>query len=227
MKEGFSLRSSLLFKSLFGGLENTGRLISSSPGETESGRDLVWVFSLVLFFFFFLPYYREDFSIIVSTACICIIMMFGFFFASPTMTDPWIHQQMFVGRLAQSTAPNSAKQPGAVTTTDLSHAWYKTVSMTILKIAATKECRDQPLFRAVAHWAASIRMTHGQLYILHLCSDWMLGWGGKEGRTQTKHNHDEVKHPHSTHLGTIIWSFRMLHKLFAGLILHWSPGRFI
>lgn len=41
--------------------------------------------------------------------------------------------------------------------------------------------------------------------------------GGKEERTQNKHNHDEVKH---LHLGIITWSFRMLHELFVELILH-------
>lgn len=110
------------------------------------------------------------------------------FFASPTNTDPWIHQQLFVGRLAGSNAPNSAKKSGAVTNTDLSQSWYKTIRMTVHKIATTKKCGDQPLFRAVAHWVVSIRMTHGQLCILYLCSDWMLWWGegGEDSHTARK-----------------------------------------
>lgn len=149
------------------------------------------------------------------------------FFASPTNTDPWIHQQLFVGRLAGSNAPNSAKKSGAVTNTDLSQSWYKTIRMTVHKIATTKKCGDQPLFRAVAHWVVSIRMTHGQLCIFYLCSDWMLWWGEGGEDTHSKKNCDEVKHPHLSHLGTIIWSFKMLYKLFAELILHWSPGSLI
>lgn len=125
------------------------------------------------------------------------------FFASPTDTDQWIHHQLFVERLAGNTAPSSAKQFGGLTNMDLSHTWYKNTRMTIHKIATTKKYLDQHLFRAVAHWVVSIRMTHGQLNILHLCSDWMLGWGegGEHSKKKKKNNHDEVKHPH---LGIII-----------------------
>lgn len=44
------------------------------------------------------------------------------------------------------------------------------------------------LFIAVAHWVVSIRMTHGQLCILYLCSDWMLWWGegGEDSHTARK-----------------------------------------
>lgn len=165
MKEGFSLGSSLLFESLFGNLESTSRLTSSSPGETENARGFVWLFALV-FFFFVLSYCREDYLIIMNSICICVIIVFGVF-----LLNPWIHQQLFVGRLAGNT---SAKQLGGVANMDLSHALYKNISTTIHKM---KMYSDQPLFRAVAHWIVSIRMTHGQLYILYLCSDWMLGWG--------------------------------------------------
>lgn len=119
MKEGFSLGSSLLFESLFGDLEITSRLTSSSPVETENGRGFVWLFSLV-FFFFPIHYYREDYLITVNTFCICIIIVFSVFFP---LLQTYIHEfisNLFVGRLAGSSAPNSAKQPGSVTNMDLS-----------------------------------------------------------------------------------------------------------
>lgn len=75
-----------------------------------------------MFGFFF--HYRKNHLIIVEVL-FTYVLLCRVFFPSLTNTDLCMHHHISVGRVAGSSAPDAAKQPGVVNDVDLSHVWYR------------------------------------------------------------------------------------------------------